>query len=289
MKREEMRLGIYEKALPHNMSWKERLLWAKELGFDFVEISIDEDDERLKRLLWSQDERLEIVEAIFETGIKIPSLCLSGHRRFPLGSKDPKVRERALLMMEQAIVLAVDLGVRVIQIASYDEYYHPQDETTDSLFRSSFKEAELLASKYQVSLAFEVMDTTYLNSIEKFVELKKEFPSCWIGVYPDVGNLKAWGNDLRKELTLAPQWIQAIHLKDTLPVTKESSGKFKEVPFGAGCVDFTEVFTILKEINYRGPLLIEMWSGNKSDPKKEILEAKSFIFDHMRKAQFLSD
>ena len=43
------KLGIYEKALPKNLSWPERLALAKACSFDFVEISIDESDERLLR------------------------------------------------------------------------------------------------------------------------------------------------------------------------------------------------------------------------------------------------
>ena len=35
-------LGIYEKALPAGECWLERLQLAKTLGFDFVEMSVDE-------------------------------------------------------------------------------------------------------------------------------------------------------------------------------------------------------------------------------------------------------
>ena len=37
-------LGIYEKALPAGECWLERLKLAKALGFDFVEMSLDETD-----------------------------------------------------------------------------------------------------------------------------------------------------------------------------------------------------------------------------------------------------
>ncbi len=37
-------LGIYEKALPAGECWLERLQLAKALGFDFVEMSLDETD-----------------------------------------------------------------------------------------------------------------------------------------------------------------------------------------------------------------------------------------------------
>ena len=80
-------LGIYEKALPKTLSWPERLALAKSCGFDFVEMSIDETDERLSRLSWSASQRAALVEAMLESGVAIPSMCLSAHRRFPFGSR----------------------------------------------------------------------------------------------------------------------------------------------------------------------------------------------------------
>ncbi|MCZ8489178.1 hypothetical protein O9992_24630 [Vibrio lentus] len=41
------------------LSWEERLIHAKEAGFDFVEISVDETDERRARLDWSDEEIYE--------------------------------------------------------------------------------------------------------------------------------------------------------------------------------------------------------------------------------------
>ena len=37
-------LGLYEKAMPGSLTWKEKLMAAKSAGYDFVEISIDETD-----------------------------------------------------------------------------------------------------------------------------------------------------------------------------------------------------------------------------------------------------
>ena len=60
-------LGIYEKALSKDLSWPERLVLAKSCGFDFVEMSVDETDERLSRLEWSTTQRASLVEAMLET------------------------------------------------------------------------------------------------------------------------------------------------------------------------------------------------------------------------------
>ena len=43
-------LGLYEKAMPSDLSWREKLTAAKQAGFDFLEISIDETDAKLSRL-----------------------------------------------------------------------------------------------------------------------------------------------------------------------------------------------------------------------------------------------
>ena len=88
-------LGLYEKALPPELTWEERLRAVKELGFDYLEISVDEKDERLARLDWTHTERGVLHRAMRETGVPIQSMCLSGHRRFPYGSADPAVRARA--------------------------------------------------------------------------------------------------------------------------------------------------------------------------------------------------
>mgnify|MGYP003308136493 CR=1 FL=1 len=108
--------GIYEKAFSPDISWRERLMRAKKLGFDFVEISIDETDERLARLYWSREEKKELLDAIFETGVAIRSMCLSAHRRFPFGSANAEIRRKAHEIMDKAIDFADELGIRVFSL-----------------------------------------------------------------------------------------------------------------------------------------------------------------------------
>lgn len=74
-------LGIYEKALPSALSWPQRLEEAKAAGFDFLEISIDESDERLERLKWSSSLRRELRHACEEICMPLDSMCLSGQIR----------------------------------------------------------------------------------------------------------------------------------------------------------------------------------------------------------------
>lgn len=56
-------------------------------------MSIDESDERLARLAWTQAS-YKIFSINGERRFFIHSLCLSGHRRFPLGSLNKETREK---------------------------------------------------------------------------------------------------------------------------------------------------------------------------------------------------
>jgi hexulose-6-phosphate isomerase len=270
-------LGIYEKALPPKLNWTERLAVAKACGFDFVEMSIDESDERLQRLRWTREERHSLVGSILESGVRIPTMCLSAHRRFPFGSHDRLTRDRARSLMEGAIRLARDIGIRTIQLAGYDVYYEEQDEGTVARFEEGLHWAVQQAAAAQVMLAVEIMDTPFINSITKWKVWEARMNSPWFTVYPDVGNLSAWGHDVIAELKRGIGKIAAIHLKDTLPVTPSSPGQFRDVPFGDGCVDFVAVFRTLKEFNYQGTFLIEMWTEKAAEPVIELISARHWI------------
>ncbi|MCJ7695817.1 MAG: hypothetical protein MUO40_10375 [Anaerolineaceae bacterium] len=52
----EYTLGLYEKAMPLGLTFREMLLMTSRCGFDRLEISIDESDPRLDRLEWSNSQ-----------------------------------------------------------------------------------------------------------------------------------------------------------------------------------------------------------------------------------------
>lgn len=280
-------LGIYEKALPKNISWRKRLELAKELGFDFVEISVDETDERLARLDWTNEEIKEVHNAVLDTGVGIYSMCLSGHRRFPFGSKDVEVRQEALSVMEKAIELAFKLGIRNIQLAGYDVYYEDKTNLSREWFIENLKLAVDMAAQKQMMLSIEIMDDPFINSISKYKEIRKQINSPWLSVYPDLGNLSAWPeNNVGYELELGINDIAAIHLKDTKNVTENYAGQFKNVPWGEGDVDFLAGLKTLKRLGYEGTFLLEMWSEVEDDPTKAIQRALEFITPIMKEAGY---
>ncbi|CDT11776.1 L-ribulose-5-phosphate 3-epimerase [Vibrio coralliirubri] len=272
------RVGLYEKALPNELSWEDKLKQTKELGFDFLEISVDESDERRSRLDWNDDEVYALRRLCEKYGIPLQSMCLSAHRKFPFGSADPAIREQAVIHMEKAISLAYKLGIRTIQLAGYDVYYEPADKVTHQRFIEGMKLSAQLAERSGVMLAVEIMDTDYLNSLSKFEVLSREVNSPYFTAYPDVGNISGWNYDIVTELKLSKPHITQIHLKDTYKVTDEYKGQFRDLVIGDGEVDFNAIFETLKNTECVVPLVIEMWAQDERW-KENILTAQKRLND----------
>lgn len=274
------RIGIYEKAIPTNFEWKDKIKVAKTAGFDFIEISIDESDYRLKRLNWTLEERQNLVFLLKENNIVLESMCLSGHRRYPFGSKNKDTRKKAFEIIDKALILAVDLGIKNIQLAGYDVYYEDSDEETINYFIEGLIYSANKAEEYGIILSLEIMDTWLLGTISRALEYVKKVNSPNLLIYPDLGNLTQWSDDPSSELEKGINYIVAIHLKDTLP------GIFKCVPFGEGNVEFEELFNTLKRLKYNKPFLIEMWADNSIDYSfeesvEEISKAKEWLLNRM--------
>lgn len=275
-------LGIYEKALPKTLDWPARLAMARDAGYDFVEMSVDESPERQARLQWTMAERLALFRASRDLGVPVPSMCLSAHRSCPFGSPDPARRARAHEVMRQAIDLACDTGIRVIQLAGYDVYGEPSTADSRARFADGLQTALEGAARQQVVLAVEIMDTTFMNSIRRYLALAETMRSPWFKVYPDLGNLSAWGNDVADELAAGAAHIVGVHVKETLAVGPGFPGAFRDVPFGAGHVDFVAAFSALRRAGYAGPFLVEMWTEKAADPLAEVRHARDWVGARLR-------
>lgn len=271
----EIPLGIYEKALPSTMAWEERLVTAARLGFDFVEISIDESDMRLARLDWGPKERAALRNAIASTGVPLITMCLSGHRRYPMGSLSEATRQAGRDIMKKAIDFANDTGVRIIQVAGYDVFYEPSSAKTKELFVEGLQQSVSWAGAAGVMLALENVDHSSVDSVSQAMSYVNRFNSPWLQVYPDIGNLAAWGHDVVTELEAGTEHIVAVHIKDTV------RGQFRRVPFGEGIVPFVDAFRKLAEMSFHGPMLIEMWTDDSADAAEIVAGALVWVKKRM--------
>jgi predicted hexulose-6-phosphate isomerase len=269
----KMPIGLYEKALPNSMYWEERLTAAGQAGYDFVEISIDESDQRLSRLDWSAYERAEMRRAISNTGVSIMTMCLSGHRKYPLGSHDPGIRQQGQEILRKAIEFAGDIGLRVVQVMAYDVFYETSDAETAANFVEGLELGTRWAGQAGVMLGLENLDTPFVDSIRKGLAIIREIDSPWLRLYPDIGNLAAAGYFPPEEVLLAKGQMIGVHVKDAMPKV------IRGIPYGEGIVPFRETFQALVQTGFWGLLGIEMWGQMHAgqDPVECVASARRFV------------
>lgn len=267
-------IGIYEKAMPNTLTWKEKMTVAKDIGYDYIEMSIDESDEKLSRLLMTSEERKNLVELMYETKMPIRSICLSAHRRYPLGSIDKTIRMKALEIMEQAILLADDLGIRTIQLAGYDVYYEKESEETKKYFFDNLRIVNDMAAREGIMLGFETMETSFMDTVTKVLKYSQIINSPFLKVYPDSGNLVnasiIYKTDVCQDLVSGMGQIIALHLKESIP------GKYREIPYGTGHVDFEKIIDTAWRIGVRR-YVTELWYTGQDDWKEDIKNAHDMM------------
>lgn len=271
----QLPMGIYEKALPFKVDWFERLDIAKQVGFDFVEISIDESEARRARLDWHSAEKQQLRSAIAQSGVPLTTMCLSAHRKFPLGSADPAIREEAFAIMRKAIDFAVDVGVRIIQLAGYYVYYEPHVDGSFARYRDGLAQGLAWASAAGVTLALENVDGNDVTSVTQAMRFVDHFNSPYFQLYPDIGNLAEHALDVCAELERGRGHFVGLHVKDTRP------GEPRRVPFGEGTTPFVDAFATLARTGFAGPILLEMWNDDAPDSLQIVADARQWVLARM--------
>lgn len=271
----ECSLAVYEKAMPNSLSWEEKMTAARQAGFDRIEISIDETREKLARLYEGIDYIKELISLQQKTGVHITTMCLSGHRKFPLGSHHKDIRDKGMEIMNKALEFSYFSGVRIIQLAGYDVYY---DETSDHDSKQYFAENILksvrAASKLGVILAFETMENDFMNTIGKAMEYVKMANSPYLQVYPDIGNITNATEDVIADIKAGEGHIVAAHLKETVP------GVFRNMRFGEGRVDFDSAIKVLRKMGV-SMYTAEFWHNDKTDYKQEMKHTYDFLKSYL--------
>lgn len=106
-----------------------------------------------------------------------------------------------------------------------------------------------------------------MNTVQKSMKYVNLVDSLYLNVYPDLGNItnaaKAEGGDVLKDLETGRGRLAAMHLKETVP------GKFREIPFGTGHVDFESGIRKAWELGVRR-YVTEFWYTGSPAWKEDI-------------------
>lgn len=283
-KAREYLLGMYEKSMPKDLTWEEKLSACKKSNFDWIEISIDETDEKISRLYWPKEEKDALVKKMKELSVPIYTMCFSAQRKYSLGSLGHDKHEKAMEIMEKAVDFASDLGIRIIQLAGYDCYYEESNDLTKAEFIKNLKIATNIAARKGVMLGFEtMMDRPFIDTVEKGMKYVDICDSPYLGMYPDIGNLAGAKHDygyhktVDEDLRTGQGHIIACHLKETAPL------KDRSVPWGSGLTDYVDNIKTLKQLGVR-MFNGEFWCDYPDDWFNWLKTSNEFLRDKLDKA-----
>ena len=260
-------IGLYEKAMRNTLTWKEKLQCAKECGYVYLEISIDATEEKINRIYMDTEEKREIMEAIFDTGIPIGSMSVSALTKYALGDPDQAVRDRGMEIAEKSIQLSSALGVRTVMIPGYDIYYGESTIETKRYFLENIRKIAEIAEREGILVGFETMENNFMNTTGKAVQYVNMVDSAYLKIYPDAGNITnaavANRHDVCEDLSLGKGKLIALHLKETKPDV------YREVPFLTGHVEFERIINTAWKLGVRR-YVTELWDVGQPQWKEDI-------------------
>ena len=238
--RKALQIGM----LPNSLSDADKFKLAKKCGYEGIEGNPMADLDAAKKL----------GDLARDAGTPIHSIVYGGWGA-PFSDPDPKVIEKGLAGMENALRSAKALGASAVLLVpaivkedvGYGDAYKRSQEHIRKLLP--------LAKELGVIIAVENVWNKFLLSPLEFARYVDEFDSPWLKAYFDVGNVILFGYAQDWIRTLGKRIVK-IHLKDF----KRQGYQWTNLLDGD--VNWPEVRKALEEIRYDGFLTPELGGGD---------------------------
>ena len=117
----------------------------------------------------------------------------------------------------------------------------------------------------------------FMNTVEKAMYSVNRVDSPYLQVYPDIGNISNATSDVPADIRTGKGHIAAAHLKETVP------GKFREIPYGTGQVDFPAAIAQLYRQGVRR-YVAEFWYCGEDNWREIAAWNRKFLDEQFAKA-----
>jgi hexulose-6-phosphate isomerase len=246
--------------------------WAKDAGFDAIELCIGDTGSALG--VDASDERVaEIRREVEALGLTVPSVASGLYWSRALADADPATRQQAQEDLRQMIRIAAGLGARtLLTIPGAVEVFFLPDRAVQPYEEVHKYAVEGLravlptAAEHKVRLGIENVWNRFLLSPMEMAAFIDGFESEWIGAYVDVANMLAYGFP-EQWLRVLGRRVVGVHFKDFRRAVGTIEGF---VDLLEGDVDWPAVMSALGEIGYEGPVAAEMIPGYRHYPMVRI-------------------
>lgn len=226
---------------------------AKEVGFEGIELALDETGE--VSLESTEEELLALKKTADDLRLNIHSLATGLYWQYSLTSDDEKTREKAYNIVEKQIETAKILGADGIlvipgavgvdfipgaEVVQYDAVY---DRALSALLKLKEK-----AEDACVKICIENVWNKFLLSPLEMRDFVDKIGSEYVGVYFDVGNV-IYNGYPEQWIRILGSRIKKVHFKD---YRRETAGLVGFVDLLSGDVNWPEVMKAFDEIGYDG-------------------------------------
>ena len=104
-----------------------------------------------------------------------------------------------------------------------------------------------------VRLSFEPEPGMFIDTMDRFAELHRLIDHPLFGLTLDVGHVHCLGDGcIAEHIRRWRNVLWNVHIEDMMP------GRHEHLMFGEGTIDFAAIFAVLTEIEYDGPVHVEL-------------------------------
>ena len=242
----------------------------KKYGYDGIEFAAEP-------YTTDQDKMVDLLE---EYGLICTSLCGIFPEDRDLTSGEPGEAEKAVQYIKDNVDFAKKVGAPyMIVVPSPVGRTEPLPgrsyETAWANAVSNVRKAADYAQTQGIRLAVEAINRyeTYLvNTLSKALAFVREVNHPAVGIMADMFHMSLEENNIGASLRMIAPYLMHVHIADN---TREAAG--------LGSTDFKEMFYVLKDIGYEGPITMEFMPRLANPYASGDMETQSKLMDQYAK------
>jgi len=246
--------------------WEKEFKIASENNIKSIEWIIDE----YKNPITNEKEIIKIRNLMLKYNIKINSVCCDFFMDNLLFRISKDEQRKNILVLKKLIKNAHTLGIKILELPLVDSSSIKNEKEEEELI-TNLKKITQDAKDFGILIGLE---TDYQP--QKILKLLKKIDDDTIVLNYDTGNSASLGFNSKEELTLLGKYIKNIHIKD-----RKLHGS--TVSFGEGDVDFDLFFSTLKNIDYKGDLILQGARIENESPEITCTKYRDFVMKYIER------
>lgn len=246
--------------------WENEFEIASKNNIQSIEWIVDEYENPIT----DQSQISQIKKLSLKYNVKINSLCCDFFMDNLLFRISKNEQKKNVLVLKKLMENAHTLGIKILEIPLVDSSSMKNENEEEELIKN-LKEISQDAKNLKILIGLE---TDYQP--KKILGLLKKIDDDNIVLNYDTGNSASLGFDTKEELTQTGKYIKNIHIKD-----RKMHGS--TVPFGEGDVDFDLFFSTLKDIGYKGDLVLQGARIENESPEMTSVKYKDFVMKYIER------